>query len=93
MPLACVVATGCEHIPRVSTSSKSYERKRKGNVIYVPFLRRTKIPKSVFRISRSFYHSNLDTFPTVAPPWHCQPMGTIKMGVYGVTGELFANDR
>jgi hypothetical protein len=23
---------------------------------------------------------DLDTLPTVAPPWHCQPIGTIKIG-------------
>jgi hypothetical protein len=28
VPLASVVATGCEHILKVSTSSKSYEDKR-----------------------------------------------------------------
>ncbi len=35
---------------------------------------------------------DLDTLPTVALPWHCQPIGTIKIGVYDVIGELFVID-
>ncbi len=48
--------------------------------VYVPFSHWTKIPKSVFWISRSSYRMDLDTLFTVALPWHCQPVGTIKMG-------------
>ncbi len=35
---------------------------------------------------------DLDTLPTVAPPWHCQSIVTIKIGVYDVIGELFVID-
>jgi hypothetical protein len=65
MPLASVAA-GCKRVPKVSVSSKGFEHKWKGDIICVPFLQQNNIPKSVFRMSRSFYHSNLDTLPTVA---------------------------
>jgi hypothetical protein len=37
VPLASVAATGCECVPRVSASSKSYERKRKGDIYMYHF--------------------------------------------------------
>jgi hypothetical protein len=37
MPLASVVATGCQRVPRVSASSKSYERKQKDDVYMYHF--------------------------------------------------------
>jgi hypothetical protein len=35
MPLASVMAAGCEHVLRVSASSKSYEHKQKATYMYV----------------------------------------------------------
>jgi hypothetical protein len=32
------------------------------------------------QIAWNFYHWNLDTLPSVALPWHCRPVGTIKIG-------------
>jgi hypothetical protein len=71
MPLASVAAAGCKHVPKVSVSSKGFEHNGKGDIICVPFLQKHNIPKSVFWMSQSFYHSNLDTLP---------PVGTIKIG-------------
>jgi hypothetical protein len=87
-----VVAAGCKHVPRVSMSSKSYEHKQKGDLCTVPFLQWIKIPKSVFQMSRNLWHSNVDTLATEALPWHCWPLGTIKIGFYDVVGELFVID-
>jgi hypothetical protein len=61
--------------------------------INVPFLWWNKIPKLVFWVSRNFEHSNLDKMANIAPPWCCRPVGTMKIGVYDVAGELFVIDR
>jgi hypothetical protein len=54
-------------------------------------LLRIKTLKSVFWIIlQNFYCMDLlDILCTVALPLHCGPIGTSKIGVYDVIGELF----
>jgi hypothetical protein len=77
MPLASVAAAGCECIQRVSASSKGCEHNWKCNVC-TNFVTDWN-SKIGFSDVTKLLTLKLGYFATVALPWHCQPVGTIKI--------------
>jgi hypothetical protein len=68
-PLASVAATACKLVPRVSASSKSYERKQKGDIYMYHFHDEIKSQNRFFGCHEASNTQIWILFPaTVAPP-------------------------